>query len=73
LTVEYAGRIRIIRRATEVAFGLHSTSRGLIFAGAITQFCQGVASGGLEQRPQYSGHDDYELSFDFSKLTDADG
>jgi hypothetical protein len=56
-------------------WGVRSSLRqqGITFDGAVTQFCQGVASGGLDQRFEYSGHGDYELSFDFGKLIDVEG
>ena len=47
--------------------------QGITFEGAVTQFYQGVASGGLDQGFEYSGHGDYELKFDFGRLIDADG
>ncbi|MCP4784506.1 MAG: carbohydrate porin [Fuerstiella sp.] len=46
---------------------------GITFDATVTQFYQGVASGGLHQRFGYSGHGDYEMSFDFGKLFDAEG
>jgi porin len=47
--------------------------RGITFDGSITQFYQGVTSGGLQQRSRYSGHGDYDMSFDFGKLADMEG
>jgi porin len=47
--------------------------RGITFDGSITQFYQGVSSGGVEQRFRYSGHGEYEATFDFGKLADIEG
>jgi porin len=46
---------------------------GIVFDADVTQFYQGVASGGLEQRFRYGGHGDYVLKFDFDKLTGQEG
>ena len=54
----------------------HRTSlsqRGITLDADVTQFYQGVASGGLEQRFRYGGHGDYVLKFDFDKLSGQDG
>ena len=42
--------------------------RGITFDADVTQFYQGVASGGRRQRFRYGGHGDYVLNFDFGKL-----
>jgi porin len=47
--------------------------RGISFGGSVTQFHQGVSSGGVEQRFRYSGHGEYEATFDFGKLADIEG
>jgi len=54
----------------------HRTSladRGIVFDADVTQFYEGVASGGLEQRFRYSGHGDYVFKFDFDKLSGQEG
>ena len=54
----------------------HRTSlaeRGIVFDADVTQFYEGVAAGGLEQRFRYSGHGDYVLKFDFDKLSGQEG
>ncbi|HIK95125.1 MAG TPA: carbohydrate porin [Planctomycetes bacterium] len=53
--------------------GASLEEQGITFDATVTQFYQGVASGGLHQRFEYSGHGDYEMSFDFEKLFDAKG
>ena len=47
--------------------------RGIVFDADVTQFYQGVASGGLEQRFRYGGHGDYVVKFDFDKLSGQEG
>ena len=47
--------------------------RGITFDADVTQFYEGVASGGLQQRFRYSGHGDYVLKFDFDKLSGQEG
>ena len=47
--------------------------RGIVFDADVTQFYQGVASGGLEQRFKYGGHGDYVLKFDLDKLSGQQG
>ena len=46
---------------------------GITFDADVTQFYEGVASGGLQQRFRYSGHGDYVLKFDFDKLSGQEG
>ena len=46
---------------------------GISFEGAVTQFYQGVTSGGLQRTFEYSGHGDYDLDFDFEKLFELKG
>ncbi len=41
---------------------------GITFDADVTQFYQGVASGGREQVFSYSGHGDYLLNMDLGKL-----
>ena len=45
---------------------------GVEFEGAVSQFYQGVASGGIEQQFRYGGHGDYELAFDLGRICDLD-
>jgi len=47
--------------------------RGIVFEADVTQFYEGVAAGGLQQRFRYSGHGDYVLKFDFDKLSGQEG
>jgi porin len=47
--------------------------RGITLDADATQFYQGVASGGIEQRFRYGGHGDYVLKFDFDKLSGQEG
>jgi porin len=47
--------------------------RGIVLDADVTQFYQGVASGGLEQNFLYGGHGDYVLKFDFDKLSGQEG
>jgi porin len=47
--------------------------RGIVLDAGVTQFYEGVASGGLQQRFRYSGHGDYVLKFDFDKLSGQEG
>ena len=46
---------------------------GVTLEADVTQFYQGVASGGLEQEFMYAGHGDYVLMFDFDKLSGQEG
>ena len=46
---------------------------GIVLDADVTQFYQGVASGGLEQRFRYGGHGDYVVKFDFDKLSGQEG
>ncbi len=46
---------------------------GVLFDANVTQFYQGVASGGLQQRFRYGGHGDYVGKFDFDKLIGQEG
>ena len=46
---------------------------GIVVDADVTQFYQGVASGGLEQRFRYGGHGDYVVKFDFDKLSGQEG
>ena len=46
---------------------------GIVLNADVTQFYQGVASGGLEQNFLYGGHGDYVLNFDFDKLSGQEG
>jgi porin len=50
-----------------------AAERGIVFDADLTQFYQGVASGGLQQRFRYGGHGDYVLKFDFDKLIGQEG
>jgi porin len=45
---------------------------GIEFEGAITQFYQGVASGGIEHKFRYGGHGDYGLDLDMGKICGLD-
>jgi len=47
--------------------------RGITLDADVTQFYQGVASGGLEQQFKYGGHGDYVVKFDFDKLSGQEG
>jgi porin len=47
--------------------------RGITLDADVTQFYEGVASGGLQQQFRYSGHGDYVLKFDFDKLSGQEG
>jgi porin len=47
--------------------------RGIVLDADVTQFYQGVTSGGLEQRFRYGGHGDYVVKFDFDKLSGQEG
>lgn len=41
---------------------------GITFQGDVTQYYQGVTSGGLDQAFEYGGHADYVVNMDLSKL-----
>lgn len=41
---------------------------GITFQGDVTQYYQGVAHGGLNQRFRYGGHSDYIFDFDMDNL-----
>lgn len=43
-------------------------AHGITFQGDVTQYYQGVTSGGLEQKFAYGGHADYVANVDLSKL-----
>ncbi len=47
--------------------------RGIVFDSNVTQFYQGVASGGREQGFAYGGHGDYILNLDLDKLAGKEG
>ena len=49
------------------------TDHGITFSGSLTQFYQGVTSGGREQKFEYNGHGDYVLDFDFGKMDVQEG
>jgi porin len=46
---------------------------GIKFEGSLTQFYQGVASGGIEQKFRYGGHGDYDIDLDFGRICGLDG
>ncbi|MGE3317350.1 MAG: carbohydrate porin [Planctomycetaceae bacterium] len=46
---------------------------GITFQGDVTQFYQGVARGGREQRFEYAGRGDYLMNFDMGKLANREG
>jgi porin len=46
---------------------------GIEFEGAMTQFYQGVASGGIEREFRYCGHGDYDLDLDLGRICGLDG
>ena len=46
---------------------------GIKFEGGISQFYQGVSSGGLQQKFRDGGHGDYEAGFDFGRMCGLDG
>ena len=50
-----------------------ATQAGIVFEPNVTQFYQGVTSGGLEQRFRYGGHGDYLFKFDMDKLIGKEG
>jgi porin len=41
---------------------------GIKFDGEVSQFYQGVTSGGLQRKFRYGGHGEYNLDFDFGRL-----
>ncbi len=41
---------------------------GVEFEAVVSQFMQGVVSGGVERRLRYAGHGDYDMIIDFEKL-----
>lgn len=43
-------------------------NKGVVFESALTQFYQGVASGGIDTSDAYNGKAEAELEFDFGKL-----
>ncbi len=43
-------------------------THGIVFQGDVTQYYQGVTSGGLQQTFKYGGHSDYVVNMDASKL-----
>lgn len=51
----------------------NSEESGIEFEGALSQFYQGVASGGIQEKFRYGGHGDYELGFDFGRICGLDG
>jgi porin len=46
---------------------------GITFDGNISQFYQGVTSGGLRRQFEYGGHNDYVVTLDMGKLMGAEG
>lgn len=46
---------------------------GISFQGDMTQYYQGVVSGGIEQRFRYGAHSDYVVDFDMDKLAGHQG
>ena len=46
---------------------------GIKFEGGVSQFYQGVSSGGLERKFRYGGHAEYDFDLDFGKITGWDG
>lgn len=55
------------------SFGQQLEESGIEFGGDITQYYQGVASGGVQERFRYAGHAEYELKFDLGKLAKLPG
>jgi porin len=51
----------------------HLAENGITFDASLTQFYQGVTSGGREQLFHYTGHGEYLLNFDFEKLGMREG
>ncbi len=51
----------------------HLAENGITFDASLTQFYQGVTSGGSEQLFHYTGHGEYLLNFDFGKLRMQEG
>lgn len=49
------------------------TEQGITLDASVTQYYQGVTSGGRRQEFQYSGHGEYILNTDFGKLGVKDG
>jgi porin len=47
--------------------------RGITFDTDITQFANGVTSGGVAERFRYAGHGDYVANVDFEELCDQEG
>ena len=67
-----AGEVRSgIDPALSRVLGLEK--RGIIFDADVTQFYQGVASGGREQEFMYGGHGDYVLDLDGETLLGQEG
>lgn len=46
---------------------------GITFEATVTQFYQGVSSGGFKRTFESSGHGDYDINFDFEKLCELKG
>ena len=46
---------------------------GISFEGEISQFYQGVSSGGLERKFRYGGHGEYNMGLDFGTICGWDG
>jgi hypothetical protein len=64
-----------LSRAADRWFGMTSCleESGIKFEGELSQFYQGVASGGFEQKFRYGGHGEYDLDLDFGKICGWDG
>lgn len=56
-------------------FGIRTQAAesGITFQGDVTQYYQGITSGGREQKFEYGGHNDYLINFDMGKLVGAQG
>ncbi len=48
-------------------------SNGIRFEGNVTQYYQGTATGGLRNRFEYGGHNDYLFNLDMGKIIGAEG
>jgi carbohydrate-selective porin OprB len=64
-----------LSRATDRWSGMTSRleESGIKFEGELSQFYQGVASGGNEQQFRYGGHGEYDFDLDFGKICGWDG
>ena len=67
---DYSGCLRCRSVLTGDWHGWRSSlaEHGVTFQGDVTQYYQGVTSGGLEQTFDYGGHADYVMNADLSKL-----